>query len=211
MQILKAYDRARFGRRSEKLGAAVAGGDGESQQAFVFEEIETGIAALTAQTGQGRAPGEKLAPRPRKGLSAPSRTRIKRRAKAAFGSRRPNWGCPAPGRDRGRLRLRPRIRPAAARRTRLQDRRRPAQDRRLHSPRCRGDRRYRRGPGLKGRALAGKSAGGLTYGYSAVHKVAPNGERSGATGLSTAWKRPWCAASSRTTQKGFHRRRSPRH
>lgn len=30
--------------------------------------------------------------------------------------------------------------------------------------------------GLKGRALAGKSAGGLTYGYSAVHKVAPNGE-----------------------------------
>ncbi|MFV1877799.1 recombinase family protein, partial [Nioella sp.] len=30
--------------------------------------------------------------------------------------------------------------------------------------------------GLKGRALAGKSAGGLTYGYSAVHKIAPNGE-----------------------------------
>ena len=30
--------------------------------------------------------------------------------------------------------------------------------------------------GLKGRALAGKSAGGLTYGYSAVHKISPNGE-----------------------------------
>ncbi|ARU01821.1 recombinase family protein [Yoonia vestfoldensis] len=30
--------------------------------------------------------------------------------------------------------------------------------------------------GLKGRALAGKSAGGLTYGYSAVNKVAANGE-----------------------------------
>ena len=30
--------------------------------------------------------------------------------------------------------------------------------------------------GLKGRALAGKSAGGLTYGYSAVHKIAPNGD-----------------------------------
>jgi site-specific DNA recombinase len=30
--------------------------------------------------------------------------------------------------------------------------------------------------GLKGRALAGKSAGGLTYGYSAVHQIAPNGE-----------------------------------
>ena len=30
--------------------------------------------------------------------------------------------------------------------------------------------------GLKGRALAGKSAGGLTYGYSAVHKIGPNGD-----------------------------------
>lgn len=30
--------------------------------------------------------------------------------------------------------------------------------------------------GLKGKALAGKSAGGLTYGYSAMHKIAPNGE-----------------------------------
>ena len=41
MQILKAYDRARFGRRSEKLGTAGAGADEEAQQAFVFEEIET--------------------------------------------------------------------------------------------------------------------------------------------------------------------------
>ncbi|WP_322893366.1 recombinase family protein [Yoonia sp. 67] len=30
--------------------------------------------------------------------------------------------------------------------------------------------------GLKGRALAGKSAGGLTYGYNVVHKIAANGE-----------------------------------
>jgi site-specific DNA recombinase len=30
--------------------------------------------------------------------------------------------------------------------------------------------------GLKGRALEGKSAGGLTYGYSTVHKIAPNGD-----------------------------------
>ena len=30
--------------------------------------------------------------------------------------------------------------------------------------------------GLKGRALAGKSAGGLTYGYQTVTKLAPNGE-----------------------------------
>ena len=68
MQILKAYDRARFGRRSEKLGSAGTGADEEAQQSFVFEEIETGIAALKAQTGQGRASGEKRAPRPRKGF-----------------------------------------------------------------------------------------------------------------------------------------------
>lgn len=68
MQILKAYDRARFGRRSEKLGSAGAGADEEAQQAFVFEEIETGIASLKAQTGQGRAAGETRAPRPRKGF-----------------------------------------------------------------------------------------------------------------------------------------------
>lgn len=30
--------------------------------------------------------------------------------------------------------------------------------------------------GLKGRALAGKSAGGLTYGYNVVHKITANGE-----------------------------------
>ena len=30
--------------------------------------------------------------------------------------------------------------------------------------------------GLKGRALAGKSGGGLTYGYRAVHQIASNGE-----------------------------------
>ncbi len=42
----RSYDRARFGRRSEKLGSAGAGADEEAQQAFVFEEIETGIGAL---------------------------------------------------------------------------------------------------------------------------------------------------------------------
>jgi transposase len=65
MQILKAYDRARFGRRSEKLGAAGDGADEAAQQSFVFEEIETGIAALRSQTGQSRT-GETRAPRPRK-------------------------------------------------------------------------------------------------------------------------------------------------
>lgn len=40
---MKVFDRARFSRRSEKLGSAH---DGDDQQAFVFEEIETGIAAI---------------------------------------------------------------------------------------------------------------------------------------------------------------------
>ena len=57
MQILKAYDRARFGRRSEKLGFATTG-DEDLQQAFLFEEIETGISALRAQVGKGQASGE---------------------------------------------------------------------------------------------------------------------------------------------------------
>ncbi len=45
-QILKAFDRARFGRRSEKLGSPTTE---DEQQAFVFKEIETGIAAIRAQ------------------------------------------------------------------------------------------------------------------------------------------------------------------
>jgi transposase len=67
MQILTAYDRARFGRRSEKLGSATTG-DEDAQQAFLFEEIETGISALRAQIGKGQASQEKRSPRPRKGF-----------------------------------------------------------------------------------------------------------------------------------------------
>lgn len=48
-QILKAFDRARFGRRSETLGSA---GIDDEQQAFVFEEIETGIAAIRAKVNK---------------------------------------------------------------------------------------------------------------------------------------------------------------
>lgn len=66
-QILKAFDRARFGRRSEKLGSA--NGDVE-RQAFVFEEIETGIAAIKARVSKGRAQADsKRAPRRRKGFA----------------------------------------------------------------------------------------------------------------------------------------------
>ena len=48
-QILKAFVRARFGRRSERLGAVSID---DAQQAFVFEEIETGIAAIRAQVNR---------------------------------------------------------------------------------------------------------------------------------------------------------------
>lgn len=65
-QILKAFDRARFGRRSEKLGSSVVD---DEQQAFVFEEIETGIAAIRAQVNKGQRPDGKRAPRSRKGFA----------------------------------------------------------------------------------------------------------------------------------------------
>ncbi|SCX10722.1 Transposase [Agrobacterium sp. DSM 25558] len=65
-QILKAFDRARFGRRSEKLGSQ---GIDDEQQAFVFEEIETGIAAIRAKVNKGTANTEKRPPRPRKGFA----------------------------------------------------------------------------------------------------------------------------------------------
>ena len=68
MQILKAYDRARFGRRSEKLGTGGPSEDEDAQQAFVFEEIETGISDLRAQVGTGLSSDEKRPPRARKGF-----------------------------------------------------------------------------------------------------------------------------------------------
>ena len=63
-QILKAFDRARFGRRSEKLGSSTID---DEQQAFVFEEIETGIAAIREKVNKGR--DSKRPPRPRKGFA----------------------------------------------------------------------------------------------------------------------------------------------
>ncbi len=66
-QILKAFDRARFGRRSEKLGSPTTD---DEQPAFVFEEIETGIAAIRAQVNKGRErPEGKPPPLPRKGFA----------------------------------------------------------------------------------------------------------------------------------------------
>ncbi|MGG7518068.1 IS66 family transposase [Allorhizobium undicola] len=66
-QILKAFDRARFGRRSEKLASPTID---DEQQAFVFEEIEAGIAAIRAQVNKSVThPDGKRAPRPRKGFA----------------------------------------------------------------------------------------------------------------------------------------------
>src|SRR5690349_14025798 len=63
-QILKAFDRARFGRRSERLASSTVD---DEQHAFVFEEIETGIATIKAQVTKGRGSADsKRAPRPRK-------------------------------------------------------------------------------------------------------------------------------------------------
>lgn len=74
-QVLKAFDRFRYGRRTEKQGSR-ADTDLEEQGAFVFEEIETGIAAIKALVAKGRsAEAAKRAPRPRKGF-APHLERI---------------------------------------------------------------------------------------------------------------------------------------
>ena len=53
--IIKTLRRDRFGKRSEKLGA-----DESEQQSFVFEEVETGLAAIDARLAA------KAAPKPRK-------------------------------------------------------------------------------------------------------------------------------------------------
>ncbi len=66
-QILKASDRARFGRRSEKLASPTIHYE---RQAFVFEENETGIAAIQAQVSKCVThPDGKRPPRPRKGFA----------------------------------------------------------------------------------------------------------------------------------------------
>jgi len=65
--ILKALERNHFGKRSEKLGAQGAG----QQQAFVFEEIETGIAEIKAGLDKADGAGkQKRAPRPRKAFAS---------------------------------------------------------------------------------------------------------------------------------------------
>lgn len=66
LSILKSLERARHGKRSEKLGP-----DASEQQSFVFEEIETGIAEIKAGLDKtsGAAKSQRT-PRPRKGFAA---------------------------------------------------------------------------------------------------------------------------------------------
>jgi len=64
--ILKALERARFGRRSERLGSHTLD---DEQSAFVFDEIQTGLAAVQAELERRQGPDRaKRAARPRKGF-----------------------------------------------------------------------------------------------------------------------------------------------
>jgi transposase len=65
--ILKTLERARFGRRSEKLGPKALD---DEQSAFVFDEVQTGLAAIQAELDKRRDPDKaKRAARPRKGFA----------------------------------------------------------------------------------------------------------------------------------------------
>ena len=66
--IIKMLERARYGRRSERLTLDPISAE---QQAFVFDEIETGLAAIKAELGKPKAKAESWRPpRPRKGFAA---------------------------------------------------------------------------------------------------------------------------------------------
>jgi transposase len=65
--ILKTLERARFGRRSEKLGSNALA---DEQSAFVFDEVQTGLAAIQAELDKRQDPDKaKRAARPRKGFA----------------------------------------------------------------------------------------------------------------------------------------------
>ena len=67
MAIVKMLERARFGTRSERLGAARLSDD---QYSLVLDEIETGVAALEAERDKAVGPSTtKRPPRPRKGFA----------------------------------------------------------------------------------------------------------------------------------------------
>ena len=66
--IVKVFERALYGTRSERLRAELLS---QEQIAFVFDEIETGVAAVQAELAKaGSQDKPKRAPRPRKGFAA---------------------------------------------------------------------------------------------------------------------------------------------
>jgi transposase len=66
--IVKMLERARYGKRSEKLALDPLN---EEQQAFVFDEIERGLGAIQAELGKaGAKVAGPCAPRPHNGFAA---------------------------------------------------------------------------------------------------------------------------------------------
>ncbi len=66
--ILRALERSKFDRRSEKLGSPALD---DEQSAFVFDELQTGLAAVQAELDKQQGPDKaKRAARPRKGFPA---------------------------------------------------------------------------------------------------------------------------------------------
>jgi transposase len=65
--IVRMLERSRYGTRSERLGGATLS---DEQHAFVFDEIETAMAAIEAELESTVQDKPKRAPRPRKGLAA---------------------------------------------------------------------------------------------------------------------------------------------
>ena len=65
--IVRMLERSRYGTRSERLRGTTLS---EEQHAFVFEQIETGIAAIEAELESAVQDKPKRAPRPRKGFAA---------------------------------------------------------------------------------------------------------------------------------------------
>ena len=63
--------------------------------------------------------------------------------------------------------------------------------------------------GLKGRALAGKSAGGLTYGYRVLHQVTKNGEVARGDRVMDLHEAAASSGSSGITREEYPRGRSP--
>ncbi|UPT90397.1 transposase [Bradyrhizobium barranii subsp. apii] len=65
--IVRMLERSRYGTRSERLRGETLS---EEQHGFVFDEIETGMAAIKAALESTVQDKPKRAPRPRKGFAA---------------------------------------------------------------------------------------------------------------------------------------------